>query len=352
MAIGARSTATGRGGAAAGTMPPRRAPEPGGRVDPKPTLVAMSRHMRRARPVFIVGEARSGSTLLYHTLLKHPSFAPRDENLQESSFVVQAPDAATFDTAPPRNLRRFLLDDDAAWEAFLASIRPLKPWLRAAAAAPSAALRWQLGPAVLVARSFAHHAWLARGCDRLIEKTPDHVHHIERLYAAFPGARLLYVHRHPVDVYSSYVRRGQVDPKADWARLDVEAFCQRHRDRTEQALAAARRHPATFRLVRYERLTNDPEGELRRIARFLAEPPELDAMLRPDPDPGRIAHWERTHHLYAGITTCTKRWQDYCTPAQATQLQQQLADLMDRLDYRPYGASNGPSTSPSLQAAP
>ena len=37
--------------------------------------------------------------------------------------------------------------------------------------------------------------------------------HVGRLFACFPRARLLFIHRHPVDVYSSYVRRGRTDPR-------------------------------------------------------------------------------------------------------------------------------------------
>lgn len=301
-----------------------------------PGIPAISRTMRAAEPVFIVGEARSGSTLLLHTLLKHPTFAPRRENLQESSFVVQAPAAATFEGSPPRNLRRFLLDDDDAWQDFLASIRHLRPWARAAAATPTVDLQWRLGPARLVARSFAYHAWRARGCERLLEKTPDHVLHVDRIYASFPRARLVYVHRHPVDVYSSYVRRGQVDPKAAWARIGPHEFCERHQHRTDEALRAAARRPDSFLLVRYERLTAEPEGELERICRFLDEPCDPAPLLAPDPDRHRVAHWEGTRHLYQGITTDTKRWQDYCTADDASQVEILLADLMQRLGYERY----------------
>lgn len=311
-------------------------PRPRHRAPLSGRLLAISQEMRRSRPVLIVGEARSGSTLLYHTLGKHPTFAPRRENLQESSFIVQAAHAAGFRDDPPRNLRRYLLEDEQVWERFLASIRPLRPWLRATERLP-AADAWRLGPARLVARSFAFHAREARGCERLLEKTPDHVHHIDRIVAAFPRARLLYVHRHPVDVYSSYVRRGQVDPKADWARIGPEEFCDRYRERTRAALAAADRHDGALLLVRYESLTSRPQTELARICDFLDEPCDLGALLRADHAPGRVAHWEASSHLFEGIKTETKRWQDYCTDAEAGFIQDQLGPEMRRLRYDRYG---------------
>lgn len=318
-------------------IPSASDPSRGRRPTWQPSLAAISRRMRAAEPVFIVGEARSGSTLLLYTLLKHPSFAPREENLQESSFIVQAPAAARFADDRPRNLRRFLLEDEDVWNDFLASIRPLRPWLRAAElAGRTAEQRWRLGPAVLVARSYAHHAWRARGCTRLLEKTPDHVLHIERIRTAFPRARMLYVHRHPVDVFTSYVRRAQVDPKAEWARIGDDEFCARYRERTERALTAAERLSDRLLVVRYEELTARPVDELRRICRFLEEPCELASMLQPDPDPDRVAHWEGSGHLFRGITPETKRWQDYATLEQASRIEDGLADLLQRLDYARY----------------
>lgn len=316
---------------------PPAAPVAFRRPSRRPQLSSISRQMRAAEPVFIVGEARSGSTLLLHTLLKHPRFAPREENLQESSFIVHAPATACLFEDPPRSLRRFLLEDEDVWGDFVASIRPLRPWLRAAElAGRTIEQRWRLGPAVLVARSYAYHAWRARGCDRLLEKTPDHVLHIERIRTAFPRARLLYVHRHPVDVFTSYVRRGQVDPKADWARIGPDDFCTRHRERTERALAAAEQLPSRFLLIRYEQLTSRPVAELRRICRFLGETCDPMRMLAPDPDPDRVAHWEASGHLFRGMSVETKRWTDYATPDQAARIEDALADLMDRLGYQRY----------------
>jgi Sulfotransferase family len=69
-------------------------------------LLEISRTARRSSPVFIIGEARSGSSMLYRILLQHPTFAPRAETLQESSFIRQAPMAYRFTADHPSNMRR------------------------------------------------------------------------------------------------------------------------------------------------------------------------------------------------------------------------------------------------------
>lgn len=287
--------------------------------------------MRSSDPVFIVGEARSGSTILYRTLLKHPVFKPRVENLQESSFIIQAPQAASFQRAHPRNMRRFMLDDDLEWARFLRSIRPLRWWARLTSRPALQAL----GPRPLVARAYLFHAATARGVHRLLEKTPNHIYHLDHLLAAFPGARLLYIYRHPVDVYSSLVRRGTVDPKADWARISAEAFCQRYRTHLTLAREGVARHPGSMRMIRYEDFTSTPESVLQDLCRFLGISYRPEALAELD-DPDGWAHWDRSSHLYEGVKTHTKRWQDYCDADTAEVIQERLAPEMGMLGYQPY----------------
>ena len=310
------------------------------------SLRQISRDARRLSPVFIIGEARSGSSMLYRILLRHSSFAPRRETLQETSLIRQAPLAYGFDGQNPANLRRYMLDDDDCWRAFLASLRPIRPLLRAAALTqPLLGERfpwaWYLAPSRLVARSYLVHAQRARGSRRTLEKTPRHVEHVGRLFGCFPRARLLYIHRHPVDVYSSYVRRGQTDPKAHWARIPLEEFCALYRRNARRALRAAARRPQAVRLVRYESFTADPERGLREICGFLGEPFEPGLLGGFDADRARWAHWEGSSVLYGPVVQTTKDWTDYLSAADARRVEDELAPEMRRFGYRRHLPSAG-----------
>lgn len=198
--------------------------------------------MAAADPVFIVGEARSGTSILYRTLQKHSTFAPKKQSLVETEVFAHLPRAFLFNRTYPEAWIRFFLEDRAEWDLFLRSIRLSR--VATAALAPVNYLRrdrWRwlfyagMGPAVL--RRFVFHATRARGCRRLVEKTPTNVQHLEELTAAFPHGRLLYVHRHPVDVFSSYRRRAAVDPAGDWANLDVRTYAERWTASTTRALS-------------------------------------------------------------------------------------------------------------------
>lgn len=299
-------------------------------------LLTISRIVKQSTPVFIVGEARSGSTILFRSMLMQPSFRPRVENLQETSLVFQAPSAGRFDQTSPRNLRRFMLDDEVMWGRFLASLRPIRRWLRMAdRIGPGFGVRWMLTPSKLVMRSYLFHAQQARGCLRVLEKTPTHVEHIPRLLSCFPNASILYVHRHPVDVYSSYIRRGMVDAKADWARISADEFCRLYRRRTRMVLHALRERPDAVRLIRYGDLTADPETELGAICDFVDARFEPRTLAELD-DPHQWAHWERSRHLYQGIKTHTKDWRDYLNSTDAHRIQEHLAPEMKVLGHDPY----------------
>ena len=47
----------------------------------------------------------------------------------------------------------------------------------------------------------------ARGVNRILEKTPAAIYHLPEINATFPCAKKLFIHRHPIDVFTSYRRR-------------------------------------------------------------------------------------------------------------------------------------------------
>jgi Sulfotransferase family len=296
--------------------------------------------MQASSPVFIVGEARSGSSLLYRTLQKHPSFRPKVQNLVETEAFAHLRRTFLFSLEYPVALRRFMLDDPCAYAAFLRSIRPAR--VASALAAPvnyllrDPATWWWLATLNhLVLRSFFFYAWQARGCPRLVEKTPTNILHLAKLTRTFPAGRFLYIHRHPVDVFTSYRRRAAVDPGAGWANLTLERFCSVYQHRTRLALDWAGRHE-NLHLVRYEQLTGNPPDAFRTVCSFLNEPYAAEALEEPAPDSDR---WPVDPHLWGGIVRQTKQWRHYLSGTETAALQERLAGVMAALGYEPHPAS-------------
>ncbi len=297
--------------------------------------------MKRSDPVFIVGEARSGTSILYRTLQKHSSFRPRQTNLAETNIFAHLRRTFMFSQVYPDTLQQFMLRDAQAYQEFLRSIQPARV-VSALSVGPNYVLRdraswlWFANLNHLVLRSYFFHAAKARGCRRLIEKTPTNTPHIAKLSSTFSRARLLYIHRHPVDVFSSYRRRAQADPGATWAELSPSAFCRTWQTSTERVLAWLAGGHANLRMVRYEAFTEDPATEFERICAFLGEPFEPEAVEERHPD---LTRWRGDPHLWGPVVRTTKQWTDYVTAAEAEHVQHRLRPTMEALGYEPYSLS-------------
>jgi hypothetical protein len=173
---------------------------------------------------------------------------------------------------------------------------------------------------------------LARGCRRLIEKTPTNTTNLPRLEKSFPEARFLYVYRHPVDVFSSYRRRARDDPQAAWAaELTVEVFTESYAASVERVLGWAAER-SSLQMLRYETFTSHPELELKGICDFLGEPFDDEMTMEREPHPGR---WRGDPLLWAEIVPFTKDWRSH-RRGEAEAIQAKLAGVMRRLDYAPY----------------
>lgn len=301
------------------------------------SLVGRMRELRAAarslRPVFIVGEARSGTSILYHVLQRHPSFRPKELNLHETRLLTHLPFAFLFHGRKPRRLWRYMLEDDEAYREFLRAIRPARLPL-ALFAIPnmlrpqSTGLLWRLSRAPDVVRCYFVIAGRARRAQRLVEKSPTAVTRSHQLIYAFPNARLLYLYRDPVQVLSSYRKRYQRDPDADWADIDLETFCRTWKRNTTAALRLARSERERVLLVRYESFTSAPYDELRRICAFLEEPFVPEALEAEEAD---LERWKPDPDLFGPIVTETKRWQDFVTQEEAATIRRELGPLLDEL---------------------
>jgi hypothetical protein len=306
-------------------------------------LLRISAEMKRSRPVFIVGEARSGTSILYRTLQKHSSFRPAAPNLVETEIFADLRRTFMFRPGYPEPLVRFMLDDAGEYARFLATIRipravsalliPLNLLVK-----DRSDVLWLANLSPLVVRSFFFHATRARRCRRLVEKTPTNTANLARLAACFPLARFLYIHRHPIDVFGSYRRRAADDPDARWAAaLGIEDFCRSYGASTERALRWRERN-GNLLMIAYEAFTSSPESEFDAVCAFLDEPVEAEALRDEHPDPGR---WRGDPYLWDRIVPVTKDWRDFVSPGEVRAIQDRLGAMMSMLGYDRYDPAQG-----------
>jgi len=344
-AFGPRTLASFAGGLLYGV---RLRPEAGPQRSQQ-SLWSISRSARASRPVFIIGEARSGTSLLYRLLQQHPSFAPATLNLVESDAVIRLATLSNLDDENTESLRNFLLWDEAAWKRFrrlvrpFDAVRPLTATLNRRLATRLPRVWWLTGGAVNL-RAYFNVAREVRAVPRLVDKTPQNTPYAHHLLLAYPRSCMLYMSRHPVDVYSSYRRRSTVDLDATWTHLSVDEFISRYRSMAEAALRFAKRHPDAIMLVRYDDLTTNLEATFARICRFLDETPDREALTRDTSSEGGVPF---DPHLFGAVVAKTKEWSDHLSAEEAAEIEARLAPVITALGYQQYGGTRD-AASPEL----
>ena len=244
-------------------------------------------------PFFIVGNDRSGTTMLRLILDRGPDAAIPPESMFLTDF------AESFERGEPR-------DADAATR-FMHEVwnHPKVRLWQLAGEPPEVPSR--LSPAdlyrLVVEAPFKAYAAM-HGKPRWGDKTPHYVHHVDHLLALWPRARFVVLVRDGRDVALS-LRRMPFGPNNAWAAAQWWARGIRAGAR------AQREHPDAVLTVRYEDLARRPAGEVRRVCGFLDLGYSDDMLALEEVDPARIvpdqAAWFPT--LFDGInTSAVERW--------------------------------------------
>lgn len=296
----------------------------------------------RLDPVFIVGDARSGTTLLYRSLQHHPRFQPSGGSNPVESHAMRL----LMRLFGPDDVRRNPLAD------FLLSPEPLA---EVASDIESLARRrklvrrmarrnilrpafWRAAGEHHVVRRYFLEAHRRRGAERLIEKTPTHINWFPHMKIAFPKASFIFMTRHPLDVLSSYWKRFRNESEmSSWANITADQFSTQWDDVTRRALRLAKNEPRFF-LVRYEELTTDPERSLRQILDNLGEPFDEACLLRDGAEdqikPGvRAILLQGDPHMLSSVVANTKRWDEHIDRTTAEQVERRLRDTMALVGY-------------------
>jgi len=303
---------------------------------------------RASKPVFIVGVPRSGTTLLYRTLLRHSSFRPEAAN--PVSTLVETKVFQDFSERNPA-LLLYMYNDDEAYSHYLSATK----WLRARnrlmekttgvysrkcfGSAGRSRLWRMLGHDRLIALYF-YHAQAARRCTRMVEKTPQHQAHIPEIMATFPGAAFIWIHRHPLDVFSSYRRRGDSEERdalrpqaaARWMQVSPEQFCRRYQFAVANCRRAMSDPTIPMYRVGYESFVAEPGDTFKTVCNFLGEPFEPDCVTAAHSD----IQDPRDPLLSSGIQAKTKDWEKFVKEEEAALIESTLCEDMAHLGYESY----------------
>lgn len=291
-------------------------------------------------PVFIVGQPRSGSSILYRLIQTHPCFAPAGgSNLSESEIMSALVAPRSLDILA---VRSFGALDDARWEAFLAEIRAVERRRRLLTRLPRrlfvrCSRLWSAAGCELVLRRYLAAAADARGAKRLVEKTPHHLPWVPHLVRTFPEARLLCITRHPVHAFASFRRRASIEGADSWATLTPEMFVAQWRAEAQLIERWLEGEHERFRIIHYERLVAEPEEEQRDLFRWLGVAPLTELPAREEAHP--YAPVADAAGLYGEIRPSPTDWRTLVSDDEARDIEGALRAGMERLGYESLSAA-------------
>lgn len=220
-----------------------------------------------ARPVFICGQERSGTSALQLAMSQHPA-------LFAVPHVYE-----TFIFSEPHNLRasspRHMLQDYLRGPDNLLRLQERFAELGAQAGGDAGTL----DDDDLIRAFFAFAADGVYPGQRPLEKTPAHVRCLPRVFRIFPQARVLACVREPTEVVDSYRRRLQREqalgkPREAWKWLDQTddqlIYYMRQVDRALTEITTL--VPGQVFQVPYGWLNADPLTAMTAICEFIGEP--------------------------------------------------------------------------------
>ena len=241
----------------------------------------------RVSPVFVLGHARSGTSLVCRLLLDHlgVNFGT------ESQFIVRYHQKLSrYGDLSDDSRLRWLLDDISRERFFARTRRNFGFLFDVERAVRTVSPRTYSGVLRAIFEQFA----VDQGHVRWGDKTPDYCHHLPVIRGIFPDAQFLHVVRDGRDVAQSLFTTGfgpknAYEAAVAWRKTLDEV--RRFRDTLPEG---------AFAEIGYEELVNDPVGTLGGVARFLgiengsdvieSAAPRLRAQVRP----GSLCKWKQS----------------------------------------------------------
>lgn len=285
------------------------------RVEPRPEGVA-----EQTGPVFVVGQPRSGTTLLRAVISAHPRLHVMAET-HFLSFWQRRHAKADFGSAAGFH---------AFWDALVAERFPGRDEFTGRALARIEAADERSPRSIYRALMEEDAARVER--PRWGEKTGANLYYLETLFNWYPDARIAWIVRDPRAVAASIVRM-------PWGPVTVTGAARSWR-RAVEVEGARWEGDERVLFLRYEDLVFGPERELRRLCTFLGEG-FAPRMLRSH----HAGQMGRRHTSFPGqggesgtfVTVAAERWRETLAAYEVAIVERVCGPAMARIRYEPSG---------------
>ncbi len=226
-------------------------------------------------PVFVVGNSRSGTTMMGHILRNHPMIFTLHHELHFFEQLCASRDygrVLTFDEAVGLAARLLCIDHDSYWRQGDPS--------RFTGEAETVVLSIQDSPLtpVVVFERFLRYVAMKNGKPVPCDQTPRYVLYIADILRLYPDARVINMIRDPRPVllsqkykwkrrwkgYRNFPLKESIRTKINYHPVTISLIWKA----SVRAVSPFTDHPRVL-VVKYEDLLREPEAEVRRICTFL-----------------------------------------------------------------------------------
>jgi hypothetical protein len=216
-----------------------------------------------ARPVFVLGCPRSGTTLLYHMILSSGDFAGYP--FESDTFRILGPKFPGLNL--PRNRRRLL-----------------EFWLQSQNGAESGLSRGDVEERIErecrnigdFLRIVMEAMCRKQGVRRWAEKTPDHILSIAKIKRFLPDALIVHIIRDGRDAAISLANWGRIQPYFHQAGSKLLSFGAYWKWLVGKGRSAGRRIGADYYELHYENLVEKPRDTLAQLGGFIGHNLDYD----------------------------------------------------------------------------
>lgn len=206
-------------------------------------------------PIFIVGPQRSGTTLLASLIAAHPlvrggpeakvfekiPLTVRTASVEDPQWPRKAIDALTGVRLSGERVIDLFGVDEESLHSYLSDHRPSQ--------------------GAMLAALFEADGRLPSGC-RWVEKTPNHLEHLDTITREFPSSPIVRIVRDPRDVAASMT-------KVPWGSHSRLANAWSWRERMRRTRKAVAQQGERVLTIRYEDLLREPALTMRRVANHI-----------------------------------------------------------------------------------
>ena len=281
---------------------------------------AKPRSARSLAPVFVLGSHRSGTKLLYYSLLSAGGFAV----FPEESAVYTVLGRHFGDLAVHGN-RRKMLDAYCNSGMFVVTGLDRKEFERRVLEEcrnPGDLLRIQME---MMARK--------QGVERWAESTPRHILSLPMIKKEIPNALVVHIIRDGRDAAASLVRSKRYRPLPFDKSRDYLACAMFWRWLVGKGREYGRAMGPDYLEVHYEDMVRDPRGTLAQVGKFIEQDLDYDHIQRVGLGSVHRPNSSFRDSSEAGAST-TGRWKRVFTPEQARNLEWCIGDLLVDTGYK------------------